>query len=125
MRSVFVIILGLTLLLPLVWSLLTSPALTEKPVRIEFEWNKHSGFTYVRSVAGLGRVFDPPYDEYFTNPIVTGQSKQLILSLIKNGESANRRNYTMVKGQLDVWVCCLGFVRGVDTMSETSYMKPE
>jgi hypothetical protein len=115
MRRISLKILTLMLLATVAWSYLTMPVLREKSVRIEFDWNKQSGFSHVRSVEGLGRLLDPPYDLYFTNPIVTAQSKPLILSLVKRAESANGRNYTIVKGQVDVWVCCLGFVRGWTT----------
>src|SRR3954451_4759392 len=116
MRRISLKIVTLMLLLTFMWTCLTMPTLRETTVAIKFDWNKRSGFSHVRSVEGLGRMLDPPYDQYFTNPIVTAQSKPLILSAIKAAESANGRNYTIVKGQVDVWVCCLGFVRGLDNM---------
>jgi hypothetical protein len=125
MRRLVVITLTLMLLFPLIWSVLTTPALTGKSVRIEFQWSKQSGFSHVRSVGGLAKVVDPPYDRYFTNPIVTAQSKRLILSQIKSAESARKRPFSSVQGRLGVVVCWFVYVRGLDASSETGHVEAQ
>jgi len=78
------LLVAVAVALPVVWSMLTTPSINGKEVPVEFRWDANSGFELIRTADGLGRTLDPPYDQFFSNPIVTVQARRLIANYFRD-----------------------------------------